>query len=132
MKRNMTSNRLHPLAVKQAKPKNKKYRLLDGDSLFCEILPTGRKVWRINYIFNHKPKTYTIGRFPEISLSDARKQRDELSGLDNLFMSLYATARLEMLSLQQNVNKFALKSKLYINAIQHAFKQLGLTHCRMA
>ena len=43
---------------------------------------------------------------------------------NHIFMSLYATARLEMFSLQQNVNKFALKSKLYINAIQHAFKQL--------
>lgn len=42
----------------------------------------------------------------------------------HIFMSLYATARLEMLSIQQGLNKFALKSKLYINAIRHAFQQL--------
>jgi hypothetical protein len=41
-----------------------------------------------------------------------------------IFMSLYATARLEILSAQQGLNKFALKSKLYINAIRQAFDEL--------
>ena len=39
-------------------------------------------------------------------------------------MSLYATAWLEILCIQQGVNKFALKSTLYINAIRHAFDEL--------
>jgi hypothetical protein len=39
-------------------------------------------------------------------------------------MSLYATARLESLSAQQGLNKFALKSKLYINAIRQVFDEL--------
>jgi hypothetical protein len=39
-------------------------------------------------------------------------------------MPLYATARLEILSAQQGLNKFALKSKLYINAIRQAFDEL--------
>jgi len=38
-------------------------------------------------------------------------------------MSLYATARLEILSIQQGLNKVALKSKLYINAIRQAFDE---------
>jgi hypothetical protein len=41
-------------------------------------------------------------------------------------MSLYATARLEILSAQQGLNKFALKSKLYINAIRQAFDVFSL------
>jgi hypothetical protein len=41
-----------------------------------------------------------------------------------IFMSLYATARLEIPSAQQGLNKFALKSKLYINAIRQAFDEL--------
>jgi hypothetical protein len=41
-----------------------------------------------------------------------------------IFMSLYATARLEILSAQQGLNKFALKLKLYINAIRQAFDEL--------
>lgn len=39
-------------------------------------------------------------------------------------MSLYASTRLEMLSIQQDLNQFALKSKLYINATRLNFKQL--------
>jgi hypothetical protein len=38
-------------------------------------------------------------------------------------MALYATARLEILSAQQGLNKFSLKSKLYINAIRQAFDE---------
>jgi hypothetical protein len=41
-----------------------------------------------------------------------------------IFMPLYATARLEILSAQQGLNKFALKSKLYINAMRQAFDEL--------
>ena len=41
-----------------------------------------------------------------------------------IFMSSYATARLEILSAHQGLNKFALKSKLYINAIRQAFDEL--------
>jgi len=43
---------------------------------------------------------------------------------NHIFISLYATARLEILSSQQGLNKFALKLKLYINAIRQAFNEL--------
>jgi hypothetical protein len=39
-------------------------------------------------------------------------------------MSLYATAQLEILSAQQGLNKFAVKSKLSMNAIRQAFDEL--------
>jgi hypothetical protein len=42
------------------------------------ILPTGLNVWRIKYTIHRKQKTYTIGRYPQISLSNARQQRDAL------------------------------------------------------
>ena len=45
---------------------------------------------------------------------------------NHIFMSLYATARLESLSLKKGLNKFALKAKLYIKATQMAFEQLQI------
>jgi len=42
----------------------------------------------------------------------------------SIFMSLYAAARLEILSVKQKLNTFALKSKLYIKAIRLAFEEL--------
>jgi hypothetical protein len=45
---------------------------------------------------------------------------------NHIFMSLYAAARLECLSIKQKVNTFALKSRLYIKAIRLAFEELQL------
>jgi len=36
------------------------------------VKPLGRKVWRVKYRFAGKEKTYTIGDYPAISLSNAR------------------------------------------------------------
>ena len=70
-------NKLSNLIIKHAKPKTKKYKLPDGGGLYCEILLTGTKVWRYNYRLQGKQKTYTIGKYPKISLKQARIQRDQ-------------------------------------------------------
>ena len=43
---------------------------------------------------------------------------------NHIFMSIYAAARLELLSAKQKLNSFALRSNLYIKAIQLAYKEL--------
>jgi integrase len=72
-----TKDKLSSPKVRHAKPADKKYKLMDGGGLYCEVLPTGTKAWRYNYRLHGKQKTYTIGEYPEIGLSDARKKRDE-------------------------------------------------------
>ena len=54
--------------------------------------------------------------------SPARTVRTVRTQSNHIFMSLYATARLESLSLKKGLNKFALKAKLYIKATQMAFE----------
>ncbi len=51
---------------------------------------------------------------------------------NHIFMSLYAAARLEVLSVKQKLNTFALKSKLYIKAIRLAFEELQVLKDRAA
>ncbi|GAB6045120.1 tyrosine-type recombinase/integrase [Caminibacter profundus] len=58
--------------IKRAKPKDKMYKLFDGDGLYLEIKPTGRKVWRIKYRLFGKERTYTVGDYPAVTLSQAR------------------------------------------------------------
>jgi integrase len=72
-----TINKLSPSEVRHAKPEDKLYRLRDGGGLYCDVLPTGKKVWRYNYRIHQKQKSFTIGEYPNISLSDARRRRDE-------------------------------------------------------
>jgi len=45
---------LNVLAIKAAKPKEKRYLLKDERGLYLEIMPTGSKLWRLRYWFNQK------------------------------------------------------------------------------
>ena len=64
--------------IKHTVPKNKKYKLSDGNGLFLQVNPNGSKFWRFNYRFNNKLKEYAIGVYPSTTLSKARKEREKL------------------------------------------------------
>ncbi|MFZ3515179.1 tyrosine-type recombinase/integrase [Vibrio harveyi] len=61
--------------VKNAKPKEKEYRLSDGQGLQLRVLPSGSKQWQLNYYrpTNGKRANFNLGRHPEINLAQARK-----------------------------------------------------------
>lgn len=60
------------IAVKNAKPKDKPYKLTDGLGLYILVKKTG-KYWRYDYRFNNKRKTLALGVYPDVSLEDARE-----------------------------------------------------------
>jgi integrase len=60
-------------AVKNAKPKEKPYKLSDRDGLYLLIKPTGVRYWRMNYRFDGQQRTLSFGRWPEILLGEARE-----------------------------------------------------------
>lgn len=70
-------SKLTATAVKQAKPKEKAYRLADGGGLYLEVSPKGGKYWRYKYRFSGKEKRLSIGVYPGVSLKDARKAHQE-------------------------------------------------------
>ena len=49
----------------------------DGGGLYLYISPTGGKLWRMDYRFDGKRKTLSIGAYPTVSLADARGKRQE-------------------------------------------------------
>lgn len=63
-------------AVRQAKPKDKPYKLGDSQGLYLDVRPGGSKLWRMKYRLAGKEKLYAIGTYPEIGLSAARIERD--------------------------------------------------------
>lgn len=65
---------LTDLACKNAKPKDKPYKLADSQGLYLSIQPNGSKYWRINYRFLGKQKSLALGVYPETSLGMAREQ----------------------------------------------------------
>lgn len=61
--------------VRNASPREKKYKLSDGDGLFLVVMPAGGKYWRMKYFFAGKEKVLALGVYPHISLADARERR---------------------------------------------------------
>ena len=72
---------LTELQIKKAKPKEKMYKLYDGEGLVLRINPAGKKTWLYDYKLNNKRNTYTIGKYPLFSLKEARDKKDELKKL---------------------------------------------------
>jgi hypothetical protein len=68
---------LTDIAIRNAKAKNNPYKLGDSLGLFLLIQPTGGKLWRMKYRIDGKEKKLGLGTYPEISLAEARKRRDE-------------------------------------------------------
>lgn len=63
------------LTVKQieaAKPKEKPYRLLDANGLYLYVPASGKKVWQLRYKLAGKEKVMTVGKYPFVSLQEAR------------------------------------------------------------
>lgn len=63
------------LTIKQidaAKPKDKPYRLLDSNGLYLYVPVTGKKVWQLRYKLDGKEKVLTVGKYPLMSLQEAR------------------------------------------------------------
>lgn len=61
---------------KNAKPKDKPYKLADGGGMFLLVQPNGARYWRLKYRYANKEKLLALGVFPETSLSEARQKRD--------------------------------------------------------
>ena len=66
---------LNDRQIKAAKPSDtgKKAKLFDGGGLYLEVTPAGGKVFRLKYRFAGKEKTLTIGKYPTVSLVEARQ-----------------------------------------------------------
>jgi hypothetical protein len=66
---------MNDLKCKNAKPRDKAYKISDSHGLYLHVLPTGMRVWRWNFRIDGSEQTMTFGRYPELSLADARLER---------------------------------------------------------
>lgn len=79
----MTTNSLTNPTVQNAKPqlidgvlKDKRYP--DGGGLYLLATAKGGKLWRYNFSLHNKKYVYSIGKYPAISLKDARVIHSDL------------------------------------------------------
>ncbi len=65
------------LECKNAKSRDKPYKLAGGRGLYLQIMPNNSKYWRMKYRFNSKEKLLALGVYPEISLKEAEERCTE-------------------------------------------------------
>ena len=64
------------ITIKNAKPKEKDYKLADEKGMHLFVTRAGGKLWRLKYRFGGKEKLLALGRYPETPLKEARELRD--------------------------------------------------------
>jgi len=69
---------LSDVQCRNAKSREKAWKLTDGEGLCLFVKPNGSKLWRQDYVFDEKRKTASFGPYPEVSLAQARAKRGEL------------------------------------------------------
>jgi integrase len=72
---------LTDVAIRNAKPDAKAYKLADGAGMFLLVTPAGGKLWRLKYRIDGREKLLAMGAYPETTLSDARRRREEARAL---------------------------------------------------
>ena len=68
------AERLTDIKIKNAKPKEKLYKLAAGRGLHLLVKADGSKHWQFRFRYGGKENTIAIGRYPEVSLANAEKQ----------------------------------------------------------
>ena len=69
---------LTDVRLRALKPKAKLYRVADAAGLCIEVHPTGARYWRISYRYVRRRKMLSLGVYPEVSLVEARRRRDDV------------------------------------------------------
>ena len=67
--------------LRALKPKAKPYKQADRDGLYVIVSPAGGIAWKFNFVFAGRQKTLSLGRFPAVTLHEARNARDAAQNL---------------------------------------------------
>lgn len=109
---------LTDVAIRALKPREIRYYVSDGRGLWLEVFPTGGMAWRYRYRLNGRAEKVAIGKYPDVTLKDARQKRDELAAM---------VAKGESPAAQKQLAKVALASTTTIREFgERYFKEVVL------
>jgi len=63
-------------AIRNSKPRERAYKLADGGGLYVLVTPAGGRLWRLKYRADGVERKLALGRYPAVTLGEARKARD--------------------------------------------------------
>ena len=68
---------LNDKTIKSIGPSEKPQKFADEKGLYLYVTPSGAKSWRYDYRAEGKRATVTFGKYPEVTLANARKKHQE-------------------------------------------------------
>jgi len=74
MARQTTIGKLPEVSVRNAKGKEKPYKLGDGGGLYLLVNPNSSKYWRLKYTLHGKEKVMALGVYPDVTMAEARAE----------------------------------------------------------
>lgn len=102
--------------IKKIKPTEGKTapdRYNDGNNLYLHVFSSGGKRWIMDYRFEGKRKTYSIGTYPNVSLAMAREKRDDARKLLNQGIDPNA-AKKEAKRIEDKTDSFAVIARAWL------------------
>lgn len=68
---------LTDVVIRTTKPGARQRKISDEKGLYLLVHPNGGRYWQMKYRHAGKERTLSFGTYPDVSLADARKRRDE-------------------------------------------------------
>jgi len=72
---------LTDLKIKSIKLTSRPQKVPDADGMYLYVTPSGTKPWRMDYAFNGKRLTHTLGKYFYLTLAAVRAKRAEVKQL---------------------------------------------------
>src|SRR4051812_36722356 len=63
-------------AIRNSKPRERPYKLADAGGLYLLVTPAGGRLWRLKYRAHGVERKLALGKYPVMTLGEARKARD--------------------------------------------------------
>jgi integrase len=104
------------LQIQNTRPTDRVTQYTDDRGLYLEVHPSGSKLWRYKYRFMGKQMRLAIGRYPDVSLAEARRRRDDARRqLDDGIDPLAKRKRDKLVAVFNAANTFGEIAKEYID-----------------
>ncbi|MEP7351530.1 MAG: Arm DNA-binding domain-containing protein [Sphingorhabdus sp.] len=106
--------------IRALQPSGIEAKVYDSQGLYLLVSPNGSKHWKMRYTFAGKERKLSFGRYPEVSLKDARKERDEArqflaSGADPSLAKKKAKKKAKIKATLATANTFHSLAEEYID-----------------
>jgi integrase len=104
------------MQIQNARPTDRVTQYTDDRGLYLEVHPSGSKLWRYKYRYMGKQMRLAIGRYPDVSLAEARRRRDDARRqLDDGIDPLAKRKRDKLVAVFNAANTFGEIAKEYID-----------------